>query len=100
MSGIDSRKDAYAITTKIFKILGVELNADNAEKMWQVIDEVFAVVERADRLEDMIDRMSETNVDKDAEIDFLKRRNYQLDHDKGLLVGRIANLEKMITKKA
>jgi hypothetical protein len=55
--------------------------------------------ERADRLEAMIDRMSETIVNKGAEIDYLKRRNYHLDHDMGLLVARIANLEKIMMRK-
>ena len=96
MSGIDSRKDAYTITTKIFKILGVELNVDKAHQMWLMIDEVFSVVDRADRLEEMIDRMSETGVKKDAEIDYLKRKNYELAHDNDLLAERIANLEKRI----
>jgi len=56
--------------------------------------------ERAELLESMVDRMSDTIADQRAELFYLRRKNYELDHDKGLLVARIANLEKMITRNA
>jgi hypothetical protein len=52
--------------------------------------------EHASRLEVIIDSMQETIVSRNDEIDYLKRRNCQLDHDKGLLTLKIIELEKKL----
>jgi hypothetical protein len=52
--------------------------------------------EHASRLEVIIDMMHETIIKRNDEIDYLKRRNCQLGHDKGLLTLKIIELEKKI----
>jgi len=90
MSGIDARKEAYTKAIKIFKILDAEIVA---EKLWLVTDEVFEVENRADRLEAMIDRMSETIVELRRELFFASEETQKYRE-------RAENVEKMITTKA
>lgn len=90
MSGIDARKKAYTIATKIFTILELGIVQ---EKLWLVVDEIFEVEDRADRLEAMIDRMSETVVE-------LRRQLFFASEETQKYRERVENLEKMITNKA
>lgn len=52
--------------------------------------------EHASRLEVIIDTMHETIISRNEEINFLKRRNVELSHDKDLLSIRIIELEKKL----
>jgi len=51
---------------------------------------------RTDMLEEVILSMAETIVKRDDEINYLKRRNCELQHGKDLLALRIIELDKKI----